>query len=43
MLQPNSEVKGKSSILKDDFFSRTDPSIFALIAAELLRHSNETK
>ena len=43
ILQSNSEVKGKSSILKDDFSSRIDPFILALIAAELLGYSNETK
>ena len=44
MLEANSnlEEKDKPSILKDDFSSRTDPSIFTSIAPMLLDGSNET-
>ena len=36
------EKKVNPSILKDDFFSRTDPLIFTSIAPVLLDRSNET-
>ena len=41
-LQSNLEEKVNPSILKDDFSSRTDPSIFTLIAPVSLERSNET-
>ena len=40
--QFNLEKKVDSSILKDDFSSRTDPSILTSIAPELLDQSNKT-
>ena len=40
--QSNLEEKVNSSILKDDFSSRTDPSIFTSIEPLLLDRSNET-
>ena len=40
--QSNLEKKDNPSILKDDLSSRTDPSIFTLIAPVLLDWSNET-
>ena len=41
-VQSNFEEKDNPSILKDDFSSRTDPSIFTSVAPELLDRSNET-
>ena len=41
-LQSNLEKKVNPSILKDDFSSRTDLSIFTSIAPVLLGRSNET-
>ena len=40
--QSNLEKKVDSSTLKDDFSSRTDPSILTSIAPELLDQSNKT-
>ena len=40
--QSNLEEKVNPSIVKDDFFSRTGPSIFTSIAPVLLDRSNET-
>ena len=40
--QSNLEEKVNPSILKDDFSSRADPSIFTSIAPVLLVQSNET-
>ena len=40
--QSNLEEKVNHSILKDDFSSGTDPSIFTSIAPVLLDQSNET-
>ena len=40
--QSNLEEKVHTSILKDDFSSRIEPSIFTLIALVLLDRSNET-
>ena len=38
----NLEEKGSLNILKDDFFSRIDTSIFTSIAPELLDRSKKT-
>ena len=40
--QSNLEEKVNRSILKDNFFSRTDPSIFTSTAPALLHWSNKT-
>ena len=40
--QSNLDEKDNPSILKDDFYSRTDPSIFTSIIPVLLDRSNET-
>ena len=40
--QFNLEEKDSPSILKYDFFSKTDPFIFTSISPELLDQSNET-
>ena len=40
--QSNLEKKVDSNILKDDFSSKTDPSILTSIAPELLDQSNKT-
>ena len=44
MQEPQFNLKGKvnPSILKDDFSSRTDPSILTSIAPVSLHRSNET-
>ena len=41
-LQSNLEEKANPSILKDDFASRTESSIFILVAPALLDQSKET-
>ena len=40
--QSNLEEKASPSILKDDYSSRLDPSIFTSVAPALLDQSNET-
>ena len=42
LVQSNLEEKVNPGILKDDFSSRTDPSIFTSMEPLLLDQSNET-